>query len=68
MKNTQKRNPMEILWICMSILCFIIGICRTIKFGINEGAIMLISSIICILMFLWRRSIRKNEEKNDGNN
>ncbi len=54
---------MEVLWVCMAVMCLIIAIIRTINFGFNEGVVMYSASAVCVLMFLWRRSIRRNEEK-----
>ncbi len=62
MEKKQKRNPMEVLWLCMAVMCLIIAVIRTVKFCFEEGTAMYIGSALCVLMFLWRRNIRKNEE------
>ena len=63
MKPKVKKNPMEVLWVCMAVMCLIIAIIRTINFRFDEGIVMYAASAACVLMFLWRRSIRRNEEK-----
>lgn len=63
MKPKVKKSPMEVLWVCMAVMCLIIAIIRTINFGFQEGIVMYSASAVCVLMFLWRRSIRRNEEK-----
>ena len=62
MEKKQKRNPMEVLWLCMAVMCLIIAVIRTVKISLEEGTAMYIGSALCVLMFLWRRSLRKNEE------
>lgn len=62
MENKQKRHPMEVLWLCMAVMCLIIAVIRTVKLSFEEGTVMYIGSALCVLMFLWRRNIRKNEE------
>ena len=62
MEKKQKRNPMEVLWLCMAVMCLIIAVIRTVKISLEEGTAMYIGSALCVLMFLWRRNLRKNEE------
>ncbi len=62
MKPKMKKSPMEVLWICMAVMCLIIAIIRTISISFNEGIVMYIGSALCVLMFLWRRSLRKRDE------
>lgn len=64
MKKQQRKNPMEVLWVCMAVICLVVAVLRTISFGFNDGMVMYIASVVCVLMFLWRRALRKNEEKN----
>jgi 4-hydroxybenzoate polyprenyltransferase len=61
----QRKHPMEILWICMALMCMIIAIIRTVKFGIDEAKAMYVFSILSALMYLWRRHLRKKEEEKD---
>ncbi|MBO7441029.1 MAG: hypothetical protein J6T96_10980 [Bacteroidales bacterium] len=61
----QKKHPMEILWICTGIMCFIVAIIRNVKFGFDEAKAMYVFTVIAALMFLWRRHLRKNEEEKD---
>ncbi|MBO4373142.1 MAG: hypothetical protein J5826_09440 [Bacteroidales bacterium] len=53
---------MEVLWVCMAVMCLIIAILRTISISFNEGIVMYAGSAVCVLMFLWRRSLRKRDE------
>lgn len=62
MKPKMKKSPMEVLWICMAVMCLILAIIRTISISFNEGIVMYIGSALCVLMFLWRRSLRKRDE------
>ncbi|MBO7598815.1 MAG: hypothetical protein J6T70_17395 [Bacteroidales bacterium] len=62
MKPKMKKSPMEVLWICMAVMCLIIAIIRTISISFNEGIVMYTGSALCVLMFLWRRSLRKRDE------
>jgi 4-hydroxybenzoate polyprenyltransferase len=56
---------MEILWICMAAMCFIIAIIRNVRYGFDEGKAMYIFSVLAVLMYLWRRHLRKKEEERD---
>ncbi|MCR5454316.1 MAG: hypothetical protein K6F33_04960 [Bacteroidales bacterium] len=63
MEKKQRKHPMEILWICMTIMCMIIAIIRNVKFGFDEAKTMYIFSVLSALMYLWRRYLRKKEEE-----
>ena len=58
---------MEILWICMTAMCLIIGVIRNIKYGFDEAQAMYIFSAVALLMYLWRRHLRIKEENDDKN-
>ncbi len=62
----QRKHPMEILWICMGIMCLIIAIIRNVRYGFGEAQAMYVFAALSALMFLWRRHLRKNEEEKDG--
>lgn len=62
MKPKNKKSPMEVLWVCMAVMCLFIAIMRTISISFNEGIVMYAGSAVCVLMFLWRRSLRKRDE------
>lgn len=66
MKKKERKNPMEVLWICMAAVCLIIAVIRTIKFGFDEGMVMFIASAVSVCMFMWRRALRKRDEKEVG--
>lgn len=59
------KKPMEVLWACMCVVCLVVAIVRTVKFGIDQGIPMYCFSGISLLMFFWRRSLRRQEEKDD---
>lgn len=62
----RRKHPMEILWICMSVMCLIIAIIRHVKFGFDEATAMYVFSVISVLMYLWRRHLRQKEENDDA--
>ncbi|MBO4772495.1 MAG: hypothetical protein J5595_08145 [Bacteroidales bacterium] len=66
MKKSRK-HPMEILWICTGIMCLTVAIIRNVRFGFDEAKAMYIFAALSALMYLWRRSLRKKEEKDDNN-
>ncbi|MBQ5403131.1 MAG: hypothetical protein IIU11_02010 [Bacteroidales bacterium] len=64
MKTRQgKWGAMEILWICFFVLCLLLAVLITVKSGFSEALVMYICSGVSFLMFYWRRSLRKSEEK-----
>lgn len=68
MRLLPKNNlhAMEILWICMGILCLVVGINRTVNLGFGEAWPMFGFAAACALFYLWRRSLRKKDQDNDG--
>lgn len=58
--------PRELLWIAFCVVCLVVAIIRTVKYGFNEGVAMYCFSGVSLLMYLWRRSLRKSEEQDDG--
>ncbi|MBO4243719.1 MAG: hypothetical protein J5882_01515 [Bacteroidales bacterium] len=62
MKQKERKNPMEVLWICMAAVCLIIAVLRTIQLGFDEGIVMYIASAVSVCMFMWRRALRKRDE------
>lgn len=64
MSNKERRNPMEYVWITFFVLTFVMFLTMTLNHKFDEGGgKMLIFSIICALMYFWRRQLRKNENK-----
>lgn len=61
-----RKHPMEILWICMGLMCLIIAIIRNVRYGFGEAQAMYIFAILSALMFLWRRHLRKKEEQDEN--
>ncbi len=57
-------HAMEILWICMGILCLVIGVNRNVVYGLDDAWPMYGFAALCGLFYLWRRSLRKKEESN----
>ncbi len=61
----KKLFLMEHIWLFIAGLTFVFFVYNTVKQGFSESYIMLIFSALSILMFLWRRALRKkDEEKN----
>lgn len=44
---------------------FILFFVETIRKGFNESYVLLIIAFISSIMYFWRRTLRKNEEKNN---
>lgn len=66
LKNKHKRHPMEILWMCFALLCLLAAINVHVHKGIGDAASMYGCTVLAIMMYLWRRSLRKKEENNPG--
>ncbi len=47
-------------------MCFMVAIIRNVKFGFGEAQAMYFFSGASLLMYLWRRHLRKRDEENDG--
>lgn len=60
--NRNKRNPMEYVWMGSAVLCLIIAVLRTIEIGFSEGLPMFLMTALCVVMYMWRKSLRKKEE------
>lgn len=62
----KRKHPMEILWICMFVICMLLALLVTFNTGFKEAAPMYGCSGVCVLMYLWRHTLRKNEENKDN--
>ncbi len=56
-------RALEILWFCIGIFTFGLGINRTVNIGIKENYQLFIISIIAFSLFLLRRKLRKTNKK-----
>jgi len=64
MKTRQgKWGAMEILWMCFFVLCLVFAVMITVKSGFSEASVMYICSGASLLMFSWRRALRKKDEQ-----
>ena len=59
-----KISTMELIWFVLMLASFILFFVETFRKGIEQSYILLILGFISSLMFFWRRTLRKNEEKN----
>jgi len=57
----KKVISMENIWFVLTLFTFGIFVYSTIIQGFKSSYILLIGSILCFLMFLWRRSMRQKE-------
>jgi 4-hydroxybenzoate polyprenyltransferase len=53
----------ELIWLALSIFSFVSGVYTTIKLGISESYLFFIISVISILMYFYRKMLRKKREK-----
>ncbi|MBQ5452996.1 MAG: hypothetical protein IIU03_04460 [Bacteroidales bacterium] len=60
--NKEKRGAMEILWLCMGVLCLIIAIASSVENGLKNAGTMFVCSGVCFMMFSWRQHLRKNRK------
>jgi hypothetical protein len=58
-----KVFKMEYVWAFMTALTFVFFVYATIKQGFSESYIMGIFTIISFLMYLWRKALRRKEER-----
>jgi hypothetical protein len=58
----KKLLLMEYVWLGIAFLTFGVFVYSTIKQGFGESYIMLIFSAVSVLMYLWRKKLRKSEE------
>ncbi len=66
MSKKEKWHPMEYVWIVAFVLTFLMFLLRTINYGFRDGgSTMLIFSAMSLVMYLWRRQLRKNENNNN---
>lgn len=56
---------MEYVWATLAIVTLILFIYETFKTSFAHSYIMLILSAVSALMYLWRKSLRKKEEKEE---
>lgn len=60
MAKKNKTGIMEYVWIAVAVLSLVTGIHKTIKYGFNESYLFFIFAAISILLFFYRRYLRKN--------
>jgi len=58
---------MEHVWLFVSVFTLIFFAYTTYKQSFQESYIMLIFSAIAFLMHLWRKTLRKKEEREEQN-
>ncbi len=63
-----KKKPvlMEHIWLVISVMCLVFFVYNVIKIGFTESYILLIFSVISILMYLWRKALRKKDEQENS--
>ncbi|HBF88383.1 MAG TPA: hypothetical protein DDX39_07035 [Bacteroidales bacterium] len=54
----------EIVWLIISIISFLIAIYETYLAGISESYMFFIVTIVALIMFLFRRFLRLNHKNN----
>lgn len=64
--NNIARFTLEILWLAISLVSLGMGIYRTWLLGISESYPFFIISVIAILMFTYRRYLRRLKKQNDS--
>jgi len=57
-----KAFIMEHVWLMITAISIGFGIHATIKEGIGVGYVFGIIAVFSIMLFFWRRSLRKNEK------
>ncbi len=62
METNKKNKPgiMEYVWFATAVLSLVIGIRKSIQFGISDSSLFFGFFVISALMLLWRRYLRKN--------
>jgi hypothetical protein len=50
----------------MFCICILLALLVTFNTGFKDAAPMYGCSGVCVLMYLWRQNLRKNEEKKDN--
>lgn len=66
-KKKNKKNPMEILWICMMPLVLFMAIKVNVEIDFHEALPMYIAFVLCVGMYFWRRHLRiKEDERKDA--
>ena len=64
-KNFNRNKILETVWFVVAIVSVLAGIHKTYTDGsFRESYLFFIISLIAFLMFFFRRSMRKSEEKN----
>jgi len=62
------NSIMEVIWLLVFLLCLGISISQTIQLGFKQSLLFYGITILAMLMFLFRRFMRKNQAKNKTNN
>lgn len=66
MKNNKSvSNFMEIFWLIVFILSLTFGLFKTITSGFSENYMFFVISTLSILLYLARKSLRKNNRNKD---
>jgi len=52
----------EYIWLSTGILCFVMGINRTIHQGIVESYVFFILALVAIAMFYFRKKLREKQD------
>ncbi len=58
-----RMSLMEYVWLTVAFISAVMSVDAYFRYGFSRAKTFLIFVGISLLMYLWRRSIRKNDEK-----
>jgi len=61
--NKKPIHFLEIVWIIVSIGCFVLGVQKALTNNINNSLMFFLFSAISLVMYALRRYIRKNTQE-----
>ncbi len=59
---------MEYVWLTIAFLCFVVFVDAMIRFGWYKAKIFLGLTAISLIMYFWRRQVRRQEEAEADDN
>ncbi|NLA23469.1 MAG: hypothetical protein GX879_00730 [Bacteroidales bacterium] len=66
MKINKITIIVEYTWLAMAAFCLVVGIIKTMEWGIKYSSMFYIMAFICVAMFVFRRLNRKNLERRNN--
>ncbi len=59
---------MEYVWLTLAFLCLVVFVDAMIRFGWYKAKIFLLLTALSLIMYLWRRQVRKQQESEANDN